>query len=111
VTTAPAPTSAPSPIVTPATIVALLPIEAPRLTRVGTSCQSASVCRPPLALTARGTRSLMNITPCPMNTSSSIVTPSHTKVWLEILQWAPMTAPRWISTKAPMRVWSPMRQP
>ncbi len=45
VTTAPAPTSAPSPIVTPARIVALLPIEAPRLdARVRRPCQSASVC-------------------------------------------------------------------
>ena len=32
----------------------------------------------------------MNTTPCPMNTPSSIVTPSHTKVWLEILQFFPI---------------------
>ena len=28
----------------------------------------------------------MNVTPCPMKTSSSIVTPSQINVWLEILQ-------------------------
>src|SRR5262249_14018181 len=54
VTTAPAPTSAPSPMVTPARIVALLPIEAWRQTRVRTRVQSASVCRLPSPLTARG---------------------------------------------------------
>ena len=31
----------------------------------------------------------MNITPWPMNTLSSMVTPSQTKVWLEILQRRP----------------------
>ena len=34
-------------------------------------------------------RSFMNMTPWPMNTSSSIVTPSQMKVWEEILQRAP----------------------
>ena len=34
----------------------------------------------------------MNITPWPMNTSSSIVTPSQMKVWDEILQRAPIMA-------------------
>jgi hypothetical protein len=33
------------------------------------------------------------------------------KVWLEILQRAPTRAPRWISTKVPMRVSSPTVQP
>ena len=32
----------------------------------------------------------MNTTPWPTNTSSSIVTPSQMKVWLEILQRAPI---------------------
>ena len=36
-----------------------------------------------------------------MNTPSSSVTPSQMKLWLEILQWRPMTAFRWISTNAP----------
>jgi hypothetical protein len=31
----------------------------------------------------------MNVTPWPMKTLSSMVTPSHTKVWLEILQRLP----------------------
>ena len=34
--------------------------------------------------------SLMNITPWPMKTSSSMVTPSQMKVWLEILQLRPI---------------------
>ena len=43
------------------------------------------------AVVARGRLSLMNITPWPTKTSSSIVTPSQMKVWLWILQRAPMT--------------------
>ena len=46
-----------------------------------------------------------------MNTSSSMVTPSQMKVWLEILQRRPMLAPRWISTKVPIREPSPTLQP
>ena len=53
----------------------------------------------------------MNITPWPTNTSSSIVTPSQTKVCDEILQRRPTTAFFWISTKVPIFVPSPMRQP
>ena len=34
----------------------------------------------------------MNITPWPMKTWSSIVTPSQMKVWLEILQRRPIVA-------------------
>ena len=90
-TTAPAPTSAPSPIVTPARIVALLPIEARRLDQrrhhrpVGLGLQAAVGVRP-----RAGSRSLVNITPWPTNTPSSIVTPSQMKVWLEILQLRPI---------------------
>src|SRR5262245_60352132 len=47
----------------------------------------------------------------PMKQSSSTVTPSHRKLWLEILQRAPTTTFFWISTNAPMRVSSPIRQP
>ena len=61
-------------------------MDAPRLTSVLTQAQSASVCNWPLPLVARGWRSLMNVTLWPMNTSSSSVTPSQIKVWLEILQ-------------------------
>ena len=43
----------------------------------------------------------MNTTPCPTKTSSSIVTPSQMKVWLEILQRAPIEAFFWTSTKRP----------
>src|SRR5262245_37515164 len=110
VTTAPAPIRAPAPTVTPARMTAPLPIEAPRHTRVGTTCQSASVCGRPSAV-ARGSRSLMNITPWPTNTSSSIVTPSQTNVWLDTLQRAPITAFFCTSTKVPRRVSSPIRQP
>ncbi len=111
VTTAPAPTRARSPTVTPAITVALLPMEAPRRIRVGSTCQSASLCRLPSSLVARGKRSLVNMTPWPMKTSSSIATPSQMKVWDEILQRAPMVAPFWISTNAPTLVSSPMAQP
>jgi hypothetical protein len=47
----------------------------------------------------------------PMKQSSSTVTPSQRKLWLEILQRAPTTTFFWISTKAPMRLSSPTRQP
>ena len=66
---------------------------------------------PTVAAVARGCLSFTNITPWPMNTSSSIVTPSQMKVWLWILQFAPIEAPRWISTNVPIRVLSPIRQP
>ena len=98
-------------MVTPGRMVALLPIGAPRPTRVGTSSQSASVCSRPSGVSARGKRSLVNMTPWPTKTPSSIVTPSQMKLWLEILQRRPTITPRWISTNAPMRDASPMRQP
>src|SRR6185436_1896601 len=104
VTTAPAPTSAPAPMVTPPMMVALLPMEAPSSTFVSTICQSASVCRPPASLVARGKRSLMNMTPWPMNTASPMVTPAHTKVWLEILQWRPAPAGRGRPRRASCRL-------
>jgi len=53
----------------------------------------------------------MNVTPCPMNTSSSMLTPSHTKVWLEILQLRPIFAFFCTSTNAPILVLSPISQP
>src|SRR5271154_1088273 len=54
VTTLPAPTIAFSPIVKLASIVAPEPIDAPRFTRVFSTCQSASVCNPPSGVVARG---------------------------------------------------------
>src|SRR5581483_6168588 len=54
VTTLPAPMSAFSPTVTPHRSVAPDPIDAPRLTRVGTQTQSASVCKLPSPFVARG---------------------------------------------------------
>src|SRR5690348_14140668 len=53
----------------------------------------------------------MKVTPWPMKTSSSRVTPSQMKVWLEILQFLPTFAFFWISTKAPILVLSPISQP
>jgi hypothetical protein len=50
----------------------------------------------------------MNFTPWPMNTSSSISTPSQMKLCDEILQFLPIRAFFWISTKAPIRVPSPI---
>src|SRR5262249_40392396 len=90
VTTLPAPTIAFSPTTTPHKIVELVPMEAPFLMRVCTTCQSASVWRAPPSLVERGYLSLMNETLCPMNTSSSIVTPSQMNVWLEIFVLRPM---------------------
>src|SRR6185295_3107696 len=98
-------------MVTPATMVALMPMDAPASTRVGTSTQSASVCSSPFGASARGNKSLVNITPWPTKTPSSMVTPSQMNEWLEILQARPITAPRWISTNAPTRDPSPIVQP
>jgi hypothetical protein len=53
----------------------------------------------------------MKITPWPMKTSSSIVTPEQTKLWLEILQRWPIVASRCTSTNAPMRVSLPIAHP
>src|SRR4030065_1555152 len=80
VTTAPAPTIAYSPIVTPARMVALEPMDAPFLTRVGTTFQSSSVCVLPPIVVERGYRSFMKVTLCPMKTSSSMRTPSQINV-------------------------------
>src|SRR5213078_4505739 len=111
VTTLPAPTIAYSPTVIPQSKVALEPIEAPFLTREGMHFQSASVCKRPSASVARGIRSLMKVTLCPMNTSSSNVTPSQMKLWLEILHRFPIFAPFWISTNVPIFTSSPISQP
>src|SRR5947209_4971477 len=111
VTTAPAPTSARAPIRTPPRMTAPEPMLAPRSTVVSSTSQSSPLCSSPVSFVARGALSLMNITPCPTKTSSSMRTPSQTKVWLEILQRAPTDAPRWISTKVPTRLPSPMRHP
>src|SRR5690349_17047200 len=111
VTSAPAPTIAPSPISTPHMITAPLPIEAARRTIVCSMRQSLSSFGAPSKVAARGLRSLMNTTPWPTKTSSSIVTPVHTKLWLEILHRCPTFAPRCTSTKAPMRVSAPISQP
>ena len=111
VTTAPAPTVALAPMVTPHRMVAPEPTDAPRLTVVEMHFQSASDCRLPSALVARGKRSLMKVTPCPIKTSSSTVTPSQMNVWVEILQRLPIRAPFWISTKLPIFTSSPISQP
>src|SRR5262249_1658691 len=79
VTTAPAPIVAPSPMVTPHKIVAFDPMDARRQTRVDSTFQSAGPCGLPSSVVALGNLSLMNITPCPTKTSSSIITPSQIK--------------------------------
>src|ERR1700722_1559191 len=111
VTTLPAPTIAFSPMVTLERIVAPDPIEAPFFTKVSSTFQSDSVCRFPSAAVARGNVSLTKVTPCPTKTSSSIVTPSQTNVWLEILQFFPTVAFFCISTNAPIFVLSPISHP
>src|SRR5271157_1413362 len=111
VTTLPAPTMAFSPMVTPQRIVELVPIEAPFLTTVGTTFQSASDCSDPSALADLGYLSLMNETLCPMNTLSSIFTPSQMNVWLETFTLFPITAFFWISTKVPILELSPIVHP
>ena len=80
-------------------------------TIVGSTVQSASDCGLPSGFVARGKRSLVNITPWPTKTSSSITTPSQMNVCEEILQRAPTVAFFWISTNAPMREPSPTVQP
>src|SRR5205085_3029129 len=89
VTTLPAPTIAFSPMVTPHRTVALVPIDAPRLTTVLTTPQSVSFCGLP-PVVARGYLSLMNDTLCPTNTSSSTVTPSQMNVWLDTFTFLPI---------------------
>jgi hypothetical protein len=80
-------------MVTPHKIVAFDPMDAPRQTRVGSTFQSAGPCGLPSAVVALGERSLINITPCPTKTSSSIVTPSQIKLWDDILHREPILAP------------------
>ena len=46
-----------------------------------------------------------------MKHSSSIVTPSQMKQWLETLHRLPILAFFWISTKAPILLSSPISQP
>src|SRR6266436_1865442 len=92
VTRLPAPTIAFSPIVTLQRMVDPEPIDAPLQILVFSTFQSASVWSPPSGTVARGYTSLMNVTLCPMNTLSSMSTPSQMKVWLEILQRRPMLA-------------------
>src|SRR5437667_498167 len=100
-----------SPMVILARIVAPEPIEAPLLTTVRSTFQSASVWSSPPLVVALGYESLMNMTPWPMKTLSSMVTPSQMNVWLEILQLLPTAAFFWISTKAPILVLWPPEQP
>ncbi len=80
VTTLPAPIIAFSPIVTLDRIVAPELIEAPFFTNVVSTFQSSSVCNLPSGFVARGKVSLMNVTPCPTKTLSSMVTPSQINV-------------------------------
>ena len=58
--------------------------------RGGTTAQSASDCGEPSALVARGYLSFVNITPWPIKTLSSIVTPSQRNEWHEILHRRPI---------------------
>jgi hypothetical protein len=88
VTTAPAPTRAPLADGDAATITAPLPIEAPL--RIGWDHLPVGFGLSAAASLARGMRSLMNMTPWPTNTSSSMSTPSQMKVCDEILQSAPI---------------------
>ena len=85
VTTEPAPTIAPSPTVIPQRMVAFEPIEAPFLINVGVHVQSSAPWSCPSEPVACGNKSLVNMTPWPTKTSSSMVTPSQIKLWLEIL--------------------------
>ena len=80
VTTLPAPIMAFSPMTIPPRMVDPDPIEAPFFTVVVWHFHSPLARGRPFAPVARGRASLVNITPCPMNTSSSIVTPSQMKV-------------------------------
>src|ERR1019366_231921 len=118
VTTAPAPTMSFSPMVSPGRMVALAPMDAPRLTRV--RAKRAGCC--PL----RGKGSLEKVALGPTNTSSCSVTPSQTwtphlmvtrspmrtsfsmNVWSQMLQAAPITAPGRTWANAQMRVPAPI---
>jgi hypothetical protein len=64
-------------------MVAAEPMEAPALTTVGSTFQCIARCGSPVRVVARGYWSLMNVTPWPMNTPSSMVTPSQMNVCVE----------------------------
>ena len=92
-------------------IVAPEPMATSSSIQVSSSVQSAGPLGVPSALQARGWRSLVNITPWPTNTRWPMWTPEQMKLCVEILQWSPMVASRWISTKAPTRECLPIVQP
>jgi dTDP-4-amino-4,6-dideoxygalactose transaminase len=52
----------------------------------------AAFCTTKHSVAVNSGTALMNVTPWPMKTLSSIVTPSQTKVWLEILHRLPTIA-------------------
>jgi hypothetical protein len=111
VTTAPAPTSAPAPIRTPPRITAPEPTLASSSTTVRSRVQSCSVWSPPPV--RRRARPLVvdeyHAVPYEHGVTDRYAVADE--VWLWILQRAPTVAPRWISTKVPTRVPSPIRQP
>src|SRR2546426_10958895 len=107
----PAPTSEFSPMVTPHTMVALAPMLAPRLTSVGTTCQSSAANSSPASPVARGLRSLVKHTWGPIRAPSSIRTPVGMKAKASTLTLLPSTTPRWISPKEAILPLSPMVQP
>ena len=91
VTTLPAPTIAFSPMVTLARMVHPEPIEAPFLTNVRSTFQSASVCRPPSCRRPR----VEVVDERHAVADEHVVfdvTPSQMNVWLEILQRLPILA-------------------
>ena len=115
--TAPAPTIAPRPIVTPGRIVALAPIDAPSFTTVFVNSFGR--------FRLRGNGSFENVALGPMNTSSSMRTPSQSctphltvtrsptttsfsmNVWSQMLQSAPIFAPGRMWANAQTRVRAP----
>ena len=70
-------------------MVAPKPMEASLLTKVRSTPQSYSVGSAPLGVVEWGQASSIKVTPCPMKTLSSTVTPSLVKVRLEILRRFP----------------------
>ena len=101
-TTAPAPIRAPSPIVTPARITAPLPIDAPRQTRVGMQLPVGVGLEFAVLVGRAGVQVVGEHDPVADEDLVLHVTPEQMKVWLEILHRAPILAPAWISTNAPI---------
>ena len=99
-------------MVTPQRITAPEPIEAPRQTRVGMTCQSASVCKLPPGAVAAGN---LIVDEADVMADEALVLDRHAfadeSVRTDLAAGADRQRSFWISTKVPILVSSPTVQP